>query len=43
MPKARLFGDLNDPDSDVSRLLAERRSSVLKEELGTGPNVYYIT
>ncbi len=43
MPKARLFGDLNDPDSEVSRLLAERRSSVLKEELGTGPNVYYIT
>jgi molybdopterin-containing oxidoreductase family iron-sulfur binding subunit len=43
MPKARLFGDLNDPESDVSRLLAERRSFVLKEELGTEPNVYYIT
>lgn len=43
MAKARVFGDLNDPDSQVSRLLVERHSSVLKEELGTGPNVYYIT
>jgi len=36
------FGDLNDPDSEVSRLLRERQGVRLKEELGTQPNVYYL-
>jgi molybdopterin-containing oxidoreductase family iron-sulfur binding subunit len=36
------FGDFNDPDSDVSRLLAARQAIRLKEELGTQPNVYYL-
>jgi molybdopterin-containing oxidoreductase family iron-sulfur binding subunit len=36
------FGDLNDPESDVSRLLRERQAIRLKEELGTEPNVYYL-
>ncbi len=36
------FGDFNDPNSDVSRLLRERRAMRLKEELGTEPNVYYL-
>lgn len=36
------FGDLDDPDSDVSKLLAKKPSFRLKEELGTGPNVYYV-
>jgi Fe-S-cluster-containing dehydrogenase component len=36
------FGDFNDPDSDVSRLLRERVAIRLKEELGTHPNVYYL-
>ena len=40
--KARIFGDLNDPTSEVSRLLADNRVTVLKLEEETAPNVYYI-
>jgi phenylacetyl-CoA:acceptor oxidoreductase subunit 1 len=40
--KARQFGDLNDPDSKVSKLLAERESIQLREDLGTHPRVYYM-
>lgn len=36
------FGDFQDPDSEVSRLLRERQSVRLKEELGTEPNVHYL-
>lgn len=36
------FGDIDDPDSNVSRLLAETQSFRMHEELGTGPGVYYI-
>jgi phenylacetyl-CoA:acceptor oxidoreductase subunit 1 len=39
---ARFFGDLSDPDSQVSRLLEARESIVLREELGTHPRVYYL-
>lgn len=41
--QARFFGDLNDPQSTVSRLLAERPSLRLREDLGTSPRVYYLT
>lgn len=40
--KAIHFGDFNDPESEVSRLLRERPAIRLKEELGTEPNVYYL-
>jgi len=40
--KARVFGDVHDPDSDVSRLLASRGSFRLREELSTHPKVYYL-
>lgn len=36
------FGDLDDPESNVSRLLRENRTVRLQEELGTGPAVHYI-
>jgi tetrathionate reductase subunit B len=39
---ARTFGDFNDPDSKVSKLLKANKVSVLKPELGTKPLVYYI-
>ncbi len=39
---ARVFGDLNDPESSVSRLLAEHETQVLKPKAGTHPNVFYI-
>ncbi len=40
---SRHFGDLNDPESEVSRLLARRRSYTLYPEAGSGPAIYYIT
>jgi molybdopterin-containing oxidoreductase family iron-sulfur binding subunit len=35
-------GDLNDPDSNVSRLVAEHSVKRIKEDLGTEPKVHYI-
>jgi molybdopterin-containing oxidoreductase family iron-sulfur binding subunit len=39
---ALVFGDVSDPDSEVSRVLRERPTLVRRPELGTGPKVYYI-
>ncbi len=40
---ARLFGDLNDPDSPVSVALRNNPDAYrLREELGTEPRVYYL-
>jgi len=39
---ARIFGDVSDPDSNISKLIAKNRVSVLRPEMGTLPNVYYI-
>ncbi|WP_321345506.1 sulfate reduction electron transfer complex DsrMKJOP subunit DsrO [Breoghania sp.] len=39
---ARNFGDLNDPESTVSRLLANNEVAVLRPEMQTHPNVFYI-
>ncbi len=39
---ARIFGDLNDPNSKVSQALRENPSYRLRENLGTKPRVYYL-
>lgn len=39
---ARFFGDKNDPTSKVSQLLATNPVQVLKPEMATNPQVYYI-
>jgi Fe-S-cluster-containing dehydrogenase component len=39
---ARQFGDISDPDSNVSKLLRERVSYRLREDLGTSPRVFYL-
>ncbi len=38
---AMLFGDLNDPESAISRRLADYPSSTIRGDLGTGPGVHY--
>ncbi|MBW2038941.1 MAG: 4Fe-4S dicluster domain-containing protein [Deltaproteobacteria bacterium] len=40
--RAITFGDMKDPDSEISKLLATTSTSVLKPELGTKPKVHYI-
>ncbi len=39
---ARIFGNLKDANSEVSKLLKKHKYFVLKPEEGTEPNVYYI-
>ena len=39
---ALTFGDLSDPDSNVSRLLRQEHTICRRLSLGTGPNVFYI-
>jgi len=39
---ARVFGDLLNPDSPVSQVIAANPTLRLREELGTEPSVYYI-
>lgn len=40
--KARIFGDQDDPNSDISQILKKEQSFRLQEEKGTKPNVHYI-
>ena len=39
---ARNFGDIGDPESNVSRMLSHNTASTLKQELGVEGRVYYI-
>jgi Fe-S-cluster-containing dehydrogenase component len=41
-PGALIFGNLNDPESQVSSRIGEQRKFRLLEELGTEPSVYYL-
>ena len=40
--EAMTFGDLNDPESKVSRLAASGRATRLLEDLGAKPKVFYL-
>ena len=40
--RARYWGDLEDPESDVSKALEGRDYVLLSEEAGTNPKVYYL-
>lgn len=40
--RARVFGDLDDPESDISKLVAARTVEQLKTDAGTEPNVYLL-
>jgi tetrathionate reductase subunit B len=39
---ARIFGDLNDPNSKVRHLVDQNKMKVLKPEMGTQPHVFYL-
>lgn len=38
----RIFGDINDPNSEIFKLVATNPTQVLKPEEGTGPRTYYL-
>ena len=40
--KARFFGDLDDPESEVGKLIRTKTVYRLREDYGTNPKVYYI-
>lgn len=40
--KARIMGDLDDRESEIARLIKERRGVQLHPEFGTDPSVYYL-
>jgi Fe-S-cluster-containing dehydrogenase component len=40
--KARIFGDQEDPNSAIAKVLKEQKSFRLKEDKGTKPNVHYV-
>lgn len=40
--KARIFGDQDDANSEISRVLKSQKSFRIQEEKGTRPNVHYV-
>lgn len=41
--KVRVFGDLDDPNSEISELLKKREYFTMKSHLGTEPKLFYLT
>jgi molybdopterin-containing oxidoreductase family iron-sulfur binding subunit len=42
-PKARYFGDLDNPASQVNKLIADKRGTRLLDHTGNKPQVYYLS
>ena len=40
---ARVYGDLDDPDSEIAKLRAGKNVRILLEEKGTHPQVFYVS
>ncbi len=40
--QARMFGDLDDPQSDISKAIKDRGAVQMKAQFGTGPQVFYV-
>lgn len=40
--KARIFGDQDDPNSEIAKVLKSQKSFRLQEDKGTKPNVHYV-
>ena len=38
---ARVFGNLNDPESEIRYIISNKRTYILKEEAGTIPAFFY--
>jgi molybdopterin-containing oxidoreductase family iron-sulfur binding subunit len=41
--RARFYGDLDDPDSEVAHMISSREYIRLLEDKGTEPSVYFLT
>lgn len=39
---ARTFGDLDDPNSEISKLRTKENVRILLEDMGTDPQVFYL-
>jgi tetrathionate reductase subunit B len=39
---ARIFGDMNDPNSEVSQVLKKEKAHQIRPDFGTDPRVFYV-